>query len=119
MCMDTNPDKNPRPVRSPHRAWMGLSVLALPALLVAMDLSVLLLAVPALSRDLERATLAPSSLSLIRGLFPDERRRQVAIGIWMSCFAGGAAVGPVVAVTLLRPASQHTSHRASDQHQHQ
>ena len=60
MWMDTNPDKNPRPVMSPRHARMGLSVLALPALLVTMDLSVLFLAVPALSRDLE-----PSSTELL------------------------------------------------------
>ena len=154
-----------------RREWIGLAVLALPALLVTMDLSVLFLAVPALTRDLAPsstellwitdiygfliagslitmgtlgdrigrrrllmiggfafavasalaafstspamliatravlgvagATLAPSSLSLIRSLFPDERRRTVAIGIWMSCFAAGAAVGPLVGGALL------------------
>jgi MFS transporter, DHA2 family, multidrug resistance protein len=36
-----------------RRAWIGLAVLALPTLLVTMDLSVLFLAVPALSEDLE------------------------------------------------------------------
>jgi MFS transporter, DHA2 family, multidrug resistance protein len=38
--------------RAGHREWIGLAVLALPALLVAMDLSVLYLAVPRLSTDL-------------------------------------------------------------------
>jgi MFS transporter, DHA2 family, multidrug resistance protein len=154
-----------------RRAWVGLAVLALPTLLVTMDLSVLFLAVPALTEDLRPssaellwitdiygfliagslitmgtlgdrigrrrllmiggfafaaasalaafstsaamliatravlgvagATLAPSSLSLIRSLFPDERRRTKAIGIWMSCFAAGAAVGPLVGGALL------------------
>jgi MFS transporter, DHA2 family, multidrug resistance protein len=154
-----------------RREWIGLAVLALPALLVTMDLSVLFLAVPELSQDLEPsgtellwitdiygfliagslitmgtlgdrigrrrllmiggfafavasalaafstsaamliatravlgvagATLAPSSLSLIRSLFLDERQRTVAIGVWMSCFAAGAAVGPLVGGALL------------------
>jgi MFS transporter, DHA2 family, multidrug resistance protein len=153
------------------REWIGLAVLALPTLLVTMDLSVLFLAVPELTRDLSPssaqllwitdiygfliagslitmgtlgdrigrrrllmiggfafgaasalaafstsagmligarallgvagATLAPSSLALIRSLFPDERRRTVAIGVWMSCFAAGAAVGPLVGGALL------------------
>ena len=157
--------------RSGGREWLGLAVLALPTLLVTMDLSVLFLAVPALSRDLEPtsseplwitdiygfliagslitmgtlgdrigrrrllmiggaafalaslgaafsqsaavliasravlgvagATLAPSSLSLIRDLFADESQRTFAIGIWMSCFAAGAAVGPLVGGALL------------------
>jgi MFS transporter, DHA2 family, multidrug resistance protein len=47
------------------------------------------------------ATLARSSLSLIRSLFPDERRRATAIGIWVSCFAAPAAVGPLVGGVLL------------------
>jgi MFS transporter, DHA2 family, multidrug resistance protein len=154
-----------------RREWIGLAVLALPTLLVTMDLSVLFLAVPELSKDLEPssaellwitdiygfliagslitmgtlgdrigrrrllmiggftfavasalaafstsaamliatravlgvagATLAPSSLSLIRSLFLDERQRTVAIGVWMSCFAAGAAVGPLVGGALL------------------
>jgi MFS transporter, DHA2 family, multidrug resistance protein len=154
-----------------RREWIGLAVLALPTLLVTMDLSVLFLAVPELSKDLSPssgellwitdiygfliagslitmgtlgdrigrrkllmiggfafavasllaafsssaamliatravlgvagATLAPSSLSLIRSLFLDERRRTVAIGVWMSCFAAGAAVGPLVGGALL------------------
>ena len=154
-----------------RREWVGLGVLALPTLLVTMDLSVLFLAVPELSKDLSPssgellwitdiygfliagslitmgtlgdrigrrrllmiggfafaaaslvaalstsapmliaaraalgvagATLAPSSLSLIRSLFLDERQRTVAIGVWMSCFAAGAAVGPLVGGAML------------------
>ena len=37
---------------APRRAWLGLLVLALPALLLSVDVSVLYLAVPTLSRDL-------------------------------------------------------------------
>jgi DHA2 family multidrug resistance protein-like MFS transporter len=47
------------------------------------------------------ATLAPSSLALIRELFEDERQRTTAIGIWISCFAAGAAIGPLVGGVLL------------------
>jgi hypothetical protein len=43
-----------------QREWIGLGVLALPCLLYSMDLTVLNLAVPALSRD-----LAPSSTQLL------------------------------------------------------
>ena len=43
-----------------QREWMGLAVLALPALLISMDLSVLYLAVPRLS-----AALQPSSVQLL------------------------------------------------------
>ena len=47
------------------------------------------------------ATLAPSTLALIRGLFPDERERSVAVGIWAAAFSAGAALGPVVGGVLL------------------
>ncbi len=47
------------------------------------------------------ATLLPSSLSLISSLFPDARRRAMAIGIWTAFFAGGSAVGPLIGGMLL------------------
>jgi DHA2 family multidrug resistance protein-like MFS transporter len=157
--------------RAGRREWIALAVLALPTLLVTMDLSVLFLAVPELTRDLSPssaallwitdiygfliagslitmgtlgdrlgrrrlllgggamfalasllaafstspamliaaralqglagATLAPSSLALIRNLFVDPDQRTLAIGVWMSCFAAGAALGPVVGGVLL------------------
>ncbi|MBC7790027.1 MAG: MFS transporter [Anaerolineae bacterium] len=46
--------------RAGRREWMGMAVLALPCMLLAMDLTVLHLAVPALSADLE-----PSSAQLL------------------------------------------------------
>ncbi|MBB2988571.1 DHA2 family multidrug resistance protein-like MFS transporter [Mycolicibacterium iranicum] len=47
------------------------------------------------------ATLAPATLALIRGLFPDQRERSIAVGIWASAFSAGAALGPVVGGVLL------------------
>ena len=47
------------------------------------------------------ATLAPSTLSLIRGMFPDETQRRTAIAIWTAAFTGGIAVGPIVGGLLL------------------
>ncbi|WP_232666630.1 MFS transporter [Pseudonocardia sp. TRM90224] len=47
------------------------------------------------------ATLMPSTLALITTLFPDDRRRGVAIGIWAAALSGGAALGPVVGGLLL------------------
>jgi MFS transporter, DHA2 family, multidrug resistance protein len=46
--------------RAGRREWVGLAVLAVPTLLVSMDLTVLHLAVPHLSADLE-----PSSSQLL------------------------------------------------------
>jgi MFS transporter, DHA2 family, multidrug resistance protein len=154
-----------------RREWIGLAVLALACLLYAMDLTVLHLAVPALSEDLQPssaqllwitdiygfmvagflvtmgtlgdrigrrrllltgaaafgvvsvaaafsvspemliasrallgiagATLAPSTLSLIFSMFHDPRQRTVAIGVWITAFSAGGAVGPVVGGVLL------------------
>jgi DHA2 family multidrug resistance protein-like MFS transporter len=47
------------------------------------------------------ATLAPSTLALIRGLFVDPRERSVAVGIWAAVFSTGTAVGPVIGGLLL------------------
>ncbi len=152
--------------------WIGLAVIALPCMLYSMDLTVLNLAVPALSADLKPsasqllwiidiygfmvagflitmgnlgdrigrrrllligaaafgiasllaafassaemliamrallgiagATLAPSTLSLIRIMFHDTRQRTFAIGIWISSYSVGAAIGPVVGGMLLQ-----------------
>jgi MFS transporter, DHA2 family, multidrug resistance protein len=159
------------PVRAGRREWLGFLVLALPCLVYAIDLTVLNLAVPAISADLHPsgsqalwmvdiygfmvagalitmgtlgdrigarrlllaggaafagasvlatlatsapmmiaarallglagATIAPSTLSLIRRLFSDDGQRSVAIGLWVASYSLGAAVGPVVGGILL------------------
>ena len=155
-----------QPAKATRREWIGLFVLALPCLLYSMDLTVLNLAVPALSADLQPsasqllwiidvygfmvagalitmgtlgdrigrrrllligaaafgvtsvlaaysdsadmliatrallglagATVAPSTLSLIRNMFHDPAQRTVAIGVWISSYSAGAAIGPLV-----------------------
>lgn len=47
------------------------------------------------------ATLAPSTLSLIRNMFLDAHERTTAIGIWVGCFAAGGVVGPIIGGILL------------------
>jgi DHA2 family multidrug resistance protein-like MFS transporter len=47
------------------------------------------------------ATLAPSTLSLLHGMFTDKRQRTFAVGIWTASFSLGAAIGPLVGGTLL------------------
>jgi MFS transporter, DHA2 family, multidrug resistance protein len=47
------------------------------------------------------ATLMPSTLSLIRSMFHDDRDRTKAIAIWTGAFAGGSALGPIVGGVLL------------------
>jgi len=157
--------------RATHREWLGLAVIALPCIVYAMDLTVLNLAVPAISRELHPsaaqllwiidiygfmvagmlitmgtlgdrigrrrllmfgaaafgvasvvaaysssaamlvamrvvlgiagATLAPSTLSLIRIMFRDPQQRRVAIGVWVASYSAGGAIGPVLGGVVL------------------
>ncbi|MET1021533.1 MAG: MFS transporter [Arthrobacter sp.] len=41
------------------------------------------------------AMLMPSTLSLIRNIFPQSNRRRLAVAIWAAGFSGGAALGPI------------------------
>jgi len=169
--MDPTDMTTPAATRAGRREWIGLAVLALACLLYAMDLTVLHLAVPALSADLQPssaqllwitdiygfmvagflvtmgtlgdrigrrrllllgatafgalsvlaalstspeqliasrallgiagATLAPSTLSLIFNMFQDPGQRSTAIGIWITSFSAGGAIGPVLGGVLL------------------
>ena len=47
------------------------------------------------------ATIAPSTLSLIRNMFLDARQRTTAIGIWITSYSLGGAIGPVLGGALL------------------
>ncbi|MGB3187386.1 MAG: MFS transporter [Ornithinimicrobium sp.] len=47
------------------------------------------------------ATLMPSTLSLIRTVFPEARQRRNAVAVWAAAFAGGAALGPILGGALL------------------
>jgi DHA2 family multidrug resistance protein-like MFS transporter len=159
------------PARAGRREWIGLAVIALPCVLYSMDLTVLYLAIPHLSVELEPtssqllwmvdiygfllagllitmgtlgdrigrrrllligatafgaasilaafapsanmliaarallgiagATLAPSTLSLIRNMFHDTRQRTFAIGVWIASYSAGGAIGPLLGGVLL------------------
>ena len=157
--------------RATAREWVGLAVLALPTLLVSIDVSVMVLALPHIGRSLGAdsaqqlwimdiygfllggfmitmgtlgdrigrrkllvlggagfglasiaaafaptaevliaarallgiagATISPSILALITNMFRDEKQRGFAISVWMVCFMGGMAIGPLVGGVLL------------------
>ena len=48
------------------------------------------------------ATLAPSTLSLIRNMFLDSRQRTIAIGIWVTSYSVGGAIGPLIGGVVLQ-----------------
>jgi len=47
------------------------------------------------------ATVAPSTLSLIRNMFADPRQRTVAVSVWITSFSVGGAIGPLLGGILL------------------
>ena len=155
-----------------RREWMALAVLALPTMLTTLDISVLFLALPSLTGDLQAsstqqlwisdiygfliagflvtmgtlgdrygrkrvlltggaafgvlslvaaaaqtpgqlivtrallgvagATILPSTLALINGIFRNPKQLGAAIGVWASALTAGVAIGPVVGGLLLR-----------------
>jgi MFS transporter, DHA2 family, multidrug resistance protein len=159
-----NPDV--APPRAGRREWIGLGAIALACMLYVMDLTILHLAIPSISADLQPsstqllwiidiygfvvagslitmgtlgdrigrrrllmigaaafgaasvlaalstsagmligtrallgvagATIAPSTLSLIRNMFLDPQQRTKAIAVWITSFSVGAAVGPLL-----------------------
>jgi len=48
------------------------------------------------------ATLAPSTLSLIRNMFLDPHERTIAIGVWVTSYSLGGAIGPLLGGVLLQ-----------------
>lgn len=53
------------------------------------------------------ATLAPSTMSLLRNIFQDEEERQLAIGIWFASIASGGVLGALAGGAVLRFFSWH------------
>jgi MFS transporter, DHA2 family, multidrug resistance protein len=47
------------------------------------------------------ATLAPSTLALIRNMFHDPAQRTFAIGVWITTYSAGAAIGPLLGGVVL------------------
>ncbi|WP_297008497.1 MFS transporter [uncultured Corynebacterium sp.] len=54
------------------------------------------------------ATMMPATLALISQIFPDERERATAIGVWVSVAVVGSASGPVLGGLLLEHYSWHS-----------
>ncbi|MFJ8437899.1 MFS transporter [Kitasatospora griseola] len=47
------------------------------------------------------AVFGPSTLALVRNMFPDPKQRQAAIGAWSGVMMAGATLGPVIGGVLL------------------
>src|SRR4051812_17896779 len=75
---------------------IGAAAFGLASMLAAFSTSAPMLIAARALLGVAGATLAPSTLSLVRTLFEDERQRTLAVGIWIASFSLGAAIGPLV-----------------------
>jgi MFS transporter, DHA2 family, multidrug resistance protein len=80
---------------------IGAAAFGLTSLLAAFSTSAEMLIAARALLGLAGATLAPSTLSLIRSMFLDPRQRTFAIGVWITSFSAGAVVGPPIGGVLL------------------
>lgn len=79
----------------------GAACFGFASLLAAFSNSVESLILARAMLGLAGATLAPSTLSLLRTMFLDEKERTTAIAIWITSFSLGGAIGPIVGGVLL------------------
>lgn len=79
----------------------GLLVFGIASLIAAFAPSPLVLVAARVLLAVGAASMMPATLSIIRHVFDDEQERSIAIGIWASVSAGGAAFGPVLGGLLL------------------
>jgi len=80
---------------------IGAVAFGLTSILAAFATSAEMLIVARALLGLSAATLAPSTLSLISNMFPDPKERTFAIGVWISSFSAGGAIGPLIGGALL------------------
>ncbi|MGH2561181.1 MAG: MFS transporter [Thermomicrobiales bacterium] len=80
---------------------IGAAAFGVTSLLAAFSTSAEMLIVSRALLGLAGATLAPSTLSLIRNMFLDPKQRTVAIGVWITSFSAGGALGPLAGGVLL------------------
>jgi len=80
---------------------IGAAAFGLASVLAAFSTSAEMLIASRAVLGLAAATLAPSTLSLIRNMFHDPHERTVAIGVWIASFSAGGAIGPLLGGALL------------------
>lgn len=80
---------------------IGAAAFDLASVLAAFSTSAEMLIATRALLGVAGATLAPSTLSLIRNMFLDPKKRSFAIGIWIASFSAGGAIGPLVGGLLL------------------
>ncbi len=80
---------------------IGAAAFGATSLFAAWSTSAAMLTAARALLGLAGATVAPSTLSLIRNMFPDPRQRTIAISVWITSFSVGGAIGPLLGGVLL------------------
>ena len=80
---------------------IGAAAFGATSVLAAFSTSVPMLIVSRALLGVAAATLAPSTLSLIRNMFLDPGQRTFAVAVWATSFSVGAALGPLLGGVLL------------------
>jgi DHA2 family multidrug resistance protein-like MFS transporter len=80
---------------------IGAAAFGIASVLAAFASSVATLILARALLGIAAATLAPSTLSLIRNMFLDPHQRAFAIGVWVTSFSLGGALGPLLGGLLL------------------
>jgi len=80
---------------------IGAAAFGVASILAAFSTTAVMLIAARALLGVAGATLMPSTMSLIRNMFLDEKERTVAIGVWVSGFSVGSAIGPLVGGFLL------------------
>src|SRR5260370_6583023 len=81
---------------------IGAAAFGVASVIAALSTSARMLIATRALLGVAGATLAPSTLSLIRNMFLDPGQRTVAIGIWVTSYSVGAAIGPVLGGLVLQ-----------------
>jgi DHA2 family multidrug resistance protein-like MFS transporter len=80
---------------------IGAVAFGLSSLLAAFSTSAEMLIASRALLGIAGATIAPSTLSLIRNMFHDPSQRTFAIGVWITAYSLGGAIGPLLGGALL------------------
>src|ERR687896_268913 len=80
---------------------MGAGAFGIASVLAAFSTSAEMLIATRALLGIAGATVAPSTLSLIRNMFLDPQQRTVAISVWVTSYSVGGAIGPVIGGVLL------------------
>ena len=79
----------------------GAAAFGVASVLAALSTSAEMLIATRALLGIAGATLAPSTLSLIRNMFLDPRERTTAIAVWITSFSVGGAIGPLLGGVIL------------------